>query len=58
MTGKTWSVRVVEDPDHPGELMLDLGQDICDQLDWRPGDRVEWLDNKDGSWTLEKIQTP
>lgn len=55
MTGKTWSVRVVEDPDNPGELMLDLGQEICDQLDWRAGDLIEWLDNKDGSWTLEKI---
>ena len=58
MTGKTWSVRVVEDPDNPGELVLDLGQEICDQLDWRAGDLVEWLDNKDGSWTLEKIPTP
>lgn len=58
MTDRTWLVRVVEDPDHPGELMLDLGQEISDQLGWRPGDRVEWLDNKDGSWTLEKTITP
>ena len=58
MTDRTWSVRVVEDPDNPGELMLDLGQDICDQLDWHVGDRLGWLDNKDGSWTLTKITTP
>ena len=58
MTDRTWSVRVVEDPDNPGELMLDLGQDICDQLDWHVGDRLGWEDNKDGSWTLTKITTP
>lgn len=57
MTDQIWSVRVVEDPDQPGELLLDLGHSLCEQLGWKPGDQVEWLDNKDGSWTLEKITT-
>lgn len=57
MTDQIWTVRVVQDPNHPGELMLDLGHNLCDSLGWQAGDRVEWLDNKDGSWTLEKITT-
>lgn len=49
---------IQEDPDHPGEVMIDLGQDLCDQLGWKEGDTVEWIDNKDGSWTLKKTSTP
>lgn len=45
---------IVEDPDHPGELLLDLGEEICEKLGWQPGDTVQWIDNKDGTWTLKK----
>ena len=45
---------VAEDPDSPGELLIELGEEICQMLDWHPGDSIEWLDNKDGSWTLKK----
>lgn len=45
---------VVDDPDHPGELLLDLGWDLCEQLGWQPGDKIEWTDNKDGTWTIKK----
>jgi hypothetical protein len=45
---------IVEDPDHPGEMLLDLGDELCEHLDWKPGDVLEWIDNKDGTWTLRK----
>jgi hypothetical protein len=45
---------VVEDPDHPGELLLDLGTELCAELDWQIGDTLEWIDQKDGSWLLQK----
>lgn len=45
---------VVDDPDHPGELLLDLGNELCEQLGWKAGDQVEWIDNKDGTWTIRK----
>jgi hypothetical protein len=45
---------IVEDPEQPGELLLDLGNELCDELGWREGDVIEWIDNKDGSWTLKK----
>ena len=46
--------RVIEDPDDPGELLLDLGPELCAQMSWVEGDTLEWIDNKDGSWTLRK----
>ena len=58
MTVTRWSVEIVEDPDQPGELLLDLGQALCDTLGWKVGDQLVWKDNQDGSWTLEKIPTP
>ena len=45
------------DPEHPGEFMLDLGDDLVTQLGWQVGDTVEWTDNQDGTWTLKK-KTP
>ena len=54
MTATQFTRTVIEDPDSPGELMIELGQEICDQLGWQPGDEVEWLDNQDGTWTIQK----
>ena len=48
------TVQVVEDPDHPGELLLDLGLELCAQLGWQVGDTIEWKDNKDGTWLMTK----
>jgi len=45
---------VVEDPDHPGELLLDLGTKLCAELGWQVGDTLEWIDQKDGTWLLQK----
>jgi len=55
MTNSTSFVRVLkEDPEFPGEFMLDLGQDLVDQLGWKIGDTVTWRDNQDGTWTLTR----
>ena len=45
---------VVEDPDNPGQLLLDLGTELCAELGWQVGDTLEWTDNKDGTWLLQK----
>ena len=47
-------VNVIEDPDNPGELLLDLGHELCETMGWTVGDTIEWIDNKDGSWALRK----
>ena len=48
------TAQIIEDPDNPGELLLDLGPALCEEMGWAVGDTVEWIDNKDGTWTLMK----
>ena len=50
-------VQVIEDPDNPEELLLDLGTELCEELGWKVGDSVQWIDNKDGTWQLSKMTT-
>jgi hypothetical protein len=45
----------MEDPDHPGEMLLDLGLELCQRMGWQPGDSLEWINNGDGTWTIKKI---
>jgi hypothetical protein len=45
---------IIEDPENPGVLMIDLGNELCESLGWQVGDEITWTDNKDGTWTLEK----
>jgi hypothetical protein len=54
MTRYSFITTIVEDPDHPGEMLLDLGDELCEHLGWKPGDELDWIDNKDGTWTLRK----
>jgi len=54
MTRYSFIRTIVEDPDHPGEMLLDLGDELCEHLGWKPGDELDWVDNKDGTWTLRK----
>jgi hypothetical protein len=53
MTRYSWITTIVEDPDHPGEMLLDIGE-ACKELGWAEGDAIEWVDNKDGTWTLRR----
>jgi hypothetical protein len=50
----TYTANVIEDPDNPDELLLDLGLDLCEKMGWAPGDNIIWTDNKDGTWTMTK----
>ena len=50
-------VQVIEDPDNSEELLLDLGTELCEELGWKVGDTVQWIDNKDGTWQLSKMTT-
>jgi hypothetical protein len=45
-----------EDPE-TGDLILPLNDDILEQTGWKTGDSIDWIDNKDGSWTMKKIET-
>ena len=37
------------------EGILTIPDELMDALDWKAGDTLEWIDNKDGSFTLKKI---
>lgn len=50
-----WVVTVQENG-KDRELYLQLPPDAINQMGWSSGDTLEWLDNGDGSWTLQKNQ--
>ena len=56
MAKKTWTISLEEDPE-TGDLILPLNDDILEQTGWKTGDSIDWIDNKDGSWTMKKIET-
>ena len=51
---KTWTVPVEEDPETK-ELVLPVSDEIMEELGWEFGDTVEFIDNKDGTWTIQKL---
>jgi hypothetical protein len=54
VTAKSWTVELEEDAE-TGDLMLPLPQELLDIEGWKEGDTLDWVDNKDGSWTIQKI---
>ena len=50
-----WTVTVEEDSE-TGDIVLPLPQEMLDQVGWVEGDTLDWIDNKDGSWSIQKIQ--
>jgi hypothetical protein len=57
MTRYSFVRTIVEDPEHPGEMLLDLGDELCEQMGWKPGDTIVWKDNGDGTFTLKKADS-
>ena len=49
----TWIAEVKELPD--GDLIIEI-PDGCFPKEWKEGDSVEWIDNKDGTWTIKKVE--
>lgn len=48
----TWVLPVDEDG------MITLPEDLLEATGWQPGDRLEWIDLKDGSFQLVKKVMP
>jgi hypothetical protein len=51
-----WTITIEEDPE-TGDLILPLPQDLLDTQGWKEGDTIEWIDNKNGTWSLQKVKT-
>lgn len=48
-----WTIEVQTDPE-TGDQILEFPDDLMESAGWKVGDSLEWIDNKDGSWTLRK----
>ncbi len=48
-----WTI-IVEEDSETGELMLPFSDEMLAEVGWKEGDVLEWIDNKNGSWTLRK----
>jgi hypothetical protein len=55
---KNWIVTVEEADDGSGDLVLPFTDEIMDAAGWKTGDTLEWIDNKNGSWILRKLEKP
>lgn len=48
---KSWTVTVQQDGE---DLVLPLPQEMLDEVGWKPGDTLEWHDQGDGTWELQR----
>jgi len=53
---QSWTITLEEDPE-TGDLVLPFTDEILQTVGWKEGDVVEWIDNKDGTWSLKKQDT-
>jgi hypothetical protein len=52
MMMKTWTLDVKEDEN--GEQLIELPEDLLKETGWSEGTQIEWVDNKDGSFTMKE----
>lgn len=48
-----YTLPVIKD-EETGDMILEFPDEMMEQVGWKTGDTVEWIDNKDGSWTIRK----
>jgi bifunctional DNA-binding transcriptional regulator/antitoxin component of YhaV-PrlF toxin-antitoxin module len=51
-----WTIILEEADDGSGDLILPLTDEIMDSAGWKIGDNLEWIDNKDGTWIIKKVE--
>ena len=54
---KSWTLNVEEADDGSGDAILTFPPDLLEQAGWKEGDTIKWVDQKDGSWQLKKVDT-
>jgi hypothetical protein len=52
---KSWEVIIEEDPE-TGDAILPLPQEMLDEVGWKSGDNLNWIDRGDGSWEIRKVE--
>lgn len=51
---KTYTVRVMGVFDEEA-YFIKIPDELLEELGWKSGDNVEWIDNGDGSYSLRKL---
>lgn len=51
---KRYTVTLEEADDGSGDLVLPLSDEFMTEAGWTIGDTIEWIDNKDGTWSMRK----
>ena len=49
---KKWQCKIITDSD--GEAVVEFSDEIMEHLGIKDGDTIEWIDNKDGTWSIQK----
>lgn len=52
----SWTITVEEDSE-TGDIILPFPPELLAENGWTDGDTIEWTDNKDGTWTLSRVDT-
>ena len=52
---KSWTLNVEETNDGSGDAILTFPPELLEQAGWKEGDTLKWIDQKDGSWLLKKV---
>jgi hypothetical protein len=51
------TLKVDKDP-QSGDLYLQFTDELMEEMGWSEGDTLQWTDNEDGTWSLEKKNAP
>lgn len=41
-----------------GYQYIELPKSLLKKVGWKIGDTIDWVDNKDGSWSLLRVASP
>ena len=52
----SWTITLEAADDGSGDLVLPLTDEIMDSAGWQIGDTLEWIDNKNGTWSIKKTE--
>ena len=52
---KSWTVYLEQDGE---DLILPFPQEMLDEVGWKPGDNLEWVDRGDGTWEIRQKPRP
>lgn len=53
-SNNTFTLKVEKD-EKTGVFYITPPEGMLNQLGWSPGDSIDWVDNKDGTFTLIKV---